>query len=497
MALGGVSALASIRGGGLLNYMMNRERALNDPAVRASLAGSPFAAGVLGVTGGEQDIPVPGPQGQLPPAAGVVAPSDMLFGMPTPPVPAPSGDGTAAAALPQNVPGYIPGTQRRWMPNLPPYSPEESLKEQSRVSLLQNLVGAGSDAARGQAKMAAGIMPTPAERDAVIGQAKTMIDQAGPGSVVRLDFPGSPVTVGSPYGVTPTSSDEYPTPEQALAVANSRGTNWTIEQTGRGTWRPVQKTPPAAPPPPATQPPPPTAQPPAPTGAQPPPAQKPQPPAPTVPVPSSRPAAPPRPSVHTGTPGLDAGFVTLPAPSPAAPPYPGGPYDPNAIASTPVAPRAPRVGYPSPAFDDTGAPAAPAAAAPEAPPTPPVPAVVAVAPAPAPITPWAPPTSPPGARGRTGAMDPQAFVQGLVNRGWSVPEASAAAGNVHVESGFRPGIVAPNGDTGLLQWNGARLAGMQRYAAASGRDWRDPEAQLDWIAMERSGGSRQFGVDER
>jgi len=94
-------------------------------------------------------------------------------------------------------------------------------------------------------------------------------------------------------------------------------------------------------------------------------------------------------------------------------------------------------------------------------------------------------------------MDPQAFVQGLVNRGWSVPEASAAAGNAHVESGFRPGIVAPNGDTGLLQWNGARLAGMQRYAAATGRDWRDPEAQLDWIALERSGGSRQFGVDER
>jgi hypothetical protein len=94
-------------------------------------------------------------------------------------------------------------------------------------------------------------------------------------------------------------------------------------------------------------------------------------------------------------------------------------------------------------------------------------------------------------------MDPQAFVQGLVNRGWSVPEASAAAGNAHVESGFRPGIVAPNGDTGLLQWNGPRLAGMQRYAAATGRDWRDPEAQLDWIAMERSGDSRRFGVDER
>jgi len=85
----------------------------------------------------------------------------------------------------------------------------------------------------------------------------------------------------------------------------------------------------------------------------------------------------------------------------------------------------------------------------------------------------------------------------MVNRGWSVPEASAAAGNVHVESGFRPGIVAPNGDTGLLQWNGGRLSGMQRYAAATGRDWRDPEAQMDWIAMERSGDSRRWGVDER
>src|SRR5215469_1197482 len=194
MALGGVSALASLRGGGFLNYMMNRERMMNDPAFRAGLVGSPFAAGVLGIGGGRQDVgPVAGPEGQMPTAAAVTPPG-MLFGMPTPPTPALGGDGTVAAAAPPNVPGYVPGTQRAWIPNLPPYSPEEALKEQGRVSMLQGLVGAGSDAARGQAKMAAGIMPTPAERDAVIAQGKQLIEQAGPGSTVRLDFPGTPVT---------------------------------------------------------------------------------------------------------------------------------------------------------------------------------------------------------------------------------------------------------------------------------------------------------------
>jgi len=93
------------------------------------------------------------------------------------------------------------------------------------------------------------------------------------------------------------------------------------------------------------------------------------------------------------------------------------------------------------------------------------------------------------------------FVQGMINRGWTPAEAAAAAGNVHVESGFFPGIksLSPGEQSfGLMQWNGDRLAGLQRYGLAFGRDWKDPEVQMDYINMERNGQSVVYGgTDER
>lgn len=88
------------------------------------------------------------------------------------------------------------------------------------------------------------------------------------------------------------------------------------------------------------------------------------------------------------------------------------------------------------------------------------------------------------------------FVQGLVKRGWTPEEAAAAAGNAHVESGFRPGIkssVKNEQSFGFLQWNKERLQGLKNMSAAKGMDWQDPEAQLDWINMERSGESTKYG----
>jgi len=92
--------------------------------------------------------------------------------------------------------------------------------------------------------------------------------------------------------------------------------------------------------------------------------------------------------------------------------------------------------------------------------------------------------------------DPEKFVDGLTRRGFSPAEAAAVAGNVHVESSFYPGIkssVPGENSHGFMQWNGPRLRGLQNFASATGRDWRDPEAQLDWIALERDGGSERFG----
>ncbi len=89
-----------------------------------------------------------------------------------------------------------------------------------------------------------------------------------------------------------------------------------------------------------------------------------------------------------------------------------------------------------------------------------------------------------------------AFVKGMIKRGWTPEEAAGAAGNVHVESGFKPGIkssVPTEQSFGFLQWNKERLQGLKNMAAAKKLDWKDPEAQMDWINMERTGESVKYG----
>ena len=80
-----------------------------------------------------------------------------------------------------------------------------------------------------------------------------------------------------------------------------------------------------------------------------------------------------------------------------------------------------------------------------------------------------------------------------------VEEAAAAAGNAHVESGFQPGIkssVPSENSYGFLQWNQKRLTGLQNMAAQTQRDWTDPEVQMDWINMERTGKSVDYGGED-
>jgi hypothetical protein len=106
-------------------------------------------------------------------------------------------------------------------------------------------------------------------------------------------------------------------------------------------------------------------------------------------------------------------------------------------------------------------------------------------------------------RSGPGGVAPISFMQGMVQRGWSPQEAAAAAGNVQVESVFRPGIqevkpLAGRGGYGLIQWTGPRRRALERYAATTGRNIADPQVQMDWLAMERSGESTRYGgPDER
>jgi hypothetical protein len=408
--VGTLAALTTIKSGGLGAYLMNRQRMMSDPGFRASLAGSPFAAGVFGVSG--ETGPVPAAPGQLPATAaggGVAAPLPTPAG--TAPVvqPGPYASGYVFPSAPgqqvaqpgtlpeptaQNVPGYMPGTARQWMPNLPPYDPKAAL-EQRGLATTELGIGSSNAGQRAQYKMAGGIPLNDEEMVAATKRATVMQGLGGPGTVVKLDIPGMTTTVGSPYNFSPVTSEEYPTYALAAAAAAAKNASippgnpqWTVAQSGRGTFllsQPAtpQQVAPAHPPAPA----------PAPEGPAPG-AQPSQPPAPAAqpnvvssppPQPPPAPAAPPRPPSVALPPSVTAG---LPAPAPS---YAGGPWDLNAPA--PGAQRG-RVGYPSAAFDDTGAVAAPSAAPPELLAAPPAPAV---APAPA-VTSYAPPGPPPQAR---------------------------------------------------------------------------------------------------
>src|SRR5262245_33461725 len=119
--VGTLAALTTIKSGGLGSYLMNRQRLLQDPNFRASLEGSPFAAGVFGVSG--ERGPAPAPPGTLPqaaPAGGVVQPAEFVG--PPPPGVQVAQPGALPAPTAQNVPGYEPGTARAWHPLLSPYA---------------------------------------------------------------------------------------------------------------------------------------------------------------------------------------------------------------------------------------------------------------------------------------------------------------------------------------------------------------------------------------
>ena len=83
---------------------------------------------------------------------------------------------------------------------------------------------------------------------------------------------------------------------------------------------------------------------------------------------------------------------------------------------------------------------------------------------------------------------------GVIARGGSPLLASAAVGNFTGESDLNPSI---GGDKdragnptsfGLGQWRGERLDALKALAAKQGKDWRDPDVQLDHMMAELGGG---------
>jgi Transglycosylase SLT domain len=373
--VGTLAALQTIKGGGLGSYLMNRQRLMSDPGFRASLAGSPFMSGVFGVSG--HTGPEPAAPG-LPATAGtalVAQPGPYASGYMFPSTdgqqvapPGQAGPGQLPTPTALNMPGYEPGTPRRWQPNLPPYDPEQALKQQG---LATAALGVQSEdvGLRAQSKMAAGIPLTRDEVAAATLTARGVQALGGQGTVVQLDIPGMKTNVGSPYNFTATGADEYPTAQLAQAAAAARNASippgnpqWTVMPTGRGTY---MLSPPAtaaqvAPlPPPAT---PPNVQ--GGTPATPPRVATPATPPQTPPV-TPPPAAPPTqpgpyaggyvlPATPPSQPPAPAAAPPAPPPQPPAPP-PSSAFDRDAIVPHTVAPEpSGGTGYPSPAFDDQG-----------------------------------------------------------------------------------------------------------------------------------------------
>lgn len=166
--VGALSALTSIKGGGLQNWLLNRQRAVEDPNIRASLVGSPFASGMLLQSGGDVAAP-----GTMPAAGGVAAPDDIRW-------------------LQAQNPA------RQFVPNLPPLAAEQQVQTQAAQGIISGTQSA-DPVIRANAKLAGKIPLTPDEQVAGLGWGRYLQRNAGPGGTVGVEVPGMPITIGSPY----------------------------------------------------------------------------------------------------------------------------------------------------------------------------------------------------------------------------------------------------------------------------------------------------------
>lgn len=77
---------------------------------------------------------------------------------------------------------------------------------------------------------------------------------------------------------------------------------------------------------------------------------------------------------------------------------------------------------------------------------------------------------------------------GFIARGFNPAQSAALAGNMQQESSFKPTAWnAASQAGGLMQWRLDRLAGLQSYATATGRDPADSNLQMDYVVHEMTG----------
>jgi hypothetical protein len=74
------------------------------------------------------------------------------------------------------------------------------------------------------------------------------------------------------------------------------------------------------------------------------------------------------------------------------------------------------------------------------------------------------------------------IVNFLMSKGLTKEQAIGIAGNIMGESGFNPSAIGDGGTSGgFAQWHAGRFAALKRFAAAMGKDWRDPQAQMEYL----------------
>lgn len=83
------------------------------------------------------------------------------------------------------------------------------------------------------------------------------------------------------------------------------------------------------------------------------------------------------------------------------------------------------------------------------------------------------------------AFTPHTLRQALLARGYTPHAAAGITANAVHESSLNPAAIGDRGTSiGLFQWHGPRAEALQRYAADKGKDWRSPDAQLDFLGHE-------------
>jgi len=85
-------------------------------------------------------------------------------------------------------------------------------------------------------------------------------------------------------------------------------------------------------------------------------------------------------------------------------------------------------------------------------------------------------------------MNGDQIYRGLLDRGYSAPQAAALTGNILQESGGNPSALNGKEDAnGLLQWRLDRWQGLQDFARARGTSPYDANTQPDFIGTEFNG----------